>query len=150
MIGEHIMPHIGVSRTAVVSTVPHAPTKSPLISPIWAGQILHYTQILYPVFLLVLFAVGFVIHGVITAGNDPALPPPPNVTGPGGKPLPMRRPSKAKVPQKENVGTIKRLLFIWLVSGVIATFVGNAANIVVHALVKRDEGWWCGEATAVS
>jgi hypothetical protein len=139
-----------VSSNGVVNTVHAATIKSPLIPTIWAERIIHYTQFIYPIILLLVFVVGFAIHGVITAGNDPTSPPPPNVTGPGGKPLPTRRPSRTKVPQKENVNVVKRLLFIWIGFGLVATFIGNAINIVVHALVKRRDGWWCGEATAVS
>jgi ATP-binding cassette, subfamily B, vacuolar membrane transporter HMT1/ACLQ len=139
-----------VLSSGVASTAHIVSTKSPLIPLAWAERILHYTHFLYPIVLLLFFGVGFAIHGVISAGNGPTLPPPPNVTGPGGKPLPTRRPSKVKVPQKESVSTIKRLLFIWIGSGLIATFVGNAINIVVRVLVERKDGWWCGEATAVS
>ena len=43
---------------------------------------------------------------------------------------------------------LQKALFDWLTVAVIATLVGNAINIVVHALTNPP--WWCGEATAVS
>src|SRR5580700_4466203 len=101
------MPHTMVSSSGVASMVHIVTTKSPLIPLALAQRILRYTHFLYPIVLLAIFGVAFAIHGVISAGNGPTLPPPPNVTGPGGKPLPTRRPSKAKVPQKESVSTIK-------------------------------------------
>jgi hypothetical protein len=42
------------------------------------------------------------------------------------------------------------LLFLYLSIGLLATFVANAINIIVHALTASEDGWWCGEATAVS
>jgi len=72
--------------------------------------------------------------------------------GPGGKSLPTRQ---SKSVDKDKGGDVdfsnsRKLLFNWLSVIVCATFVASAADIVVHALVKREEGWWCGQAPVVS
>lgn len=70
--------------------------------------------------------------------------------GPGGKPLPRRK-SKEERDKKtqEDFGPGRKQVFLYLSAALLATFVAHGFNIVVHALVEQD-GWWCGEATAVS
>ena len=36
----------------------------------------------------------------------------------------------------------------WIFAGVLVTLVGNATNVILHALTKR--GWWCGKDYVVS
>jgi hypothetical protein len=115
--------------------------------------LLDLTHFNYPWILLVIFLTAFVTNSILSA--EPSTESiEPVVTGPGGKPLP--RSSKKAKEAKEKKKKLKdftpgrKLLFIWLSAGVITTFVANAVNIVVHALTKRENGWWCGEATAVS
>ncbi len=104
--------------------------------------------------LFVVFLVAFVANSVLTAepssdSKEPVL------TGPGGKPLPRSSARKSKE-EREKKKKLKdfspgrKLLFLYLSVGVLATFVGNGANIIIHALTETDNDWWCGEATAVS
>jgi hypothetical protein len=115
--------------------------------------LLDLTHFNYPWILLVIFLTAFVTNSILSAEpSSESIEP--VVTGPGGKPLP--RSSKKAKEAKEKKKKLKdfspgrKLVFIWLSAGVITTFVANAVNIVVHALTKRENGWWCGEATAVS
>ena len=115
--------------------------------------ILDITHFNYPWVLLLIFLVAFVANSILTteASSETIEPV---VTGPGGKPLP-RSAKKLKEAQEKkkklkDFSPGRKLLFVWLSAGVIVTFAANATNIVVHALTKRENGWWCGEATAVS
>ena len=108
----------------------------------------------FPWVLLLIFLIAFVANGVASAESS-AETVGPVVTGPGGKPLP--RSTKKREEEQERLrrkrldfSPLRKLLFYYLSAGVIVTFVANAANIVIHALTKREEGWWCGEPTAVS
>jgi hypothetical protein len=113
-------------------------------------DILHFN---YPWVLCLIFVVAFVANSVLTA--DPAADSgKPTVTGPGGKPLPRSPKRKAEEEERlrrkrQDFSPLRKLLFYWLAAGVIATFIANAANIVIHALKMREDGWWCGKATAV-
>ena len=106
----------------------------------------HYAWVLFVVFL-----VAFVANSVLSA-EPSSESKEPILTGPGGKPLPR----SARKTKEEREGTKlkdfshgRKVLFIYLSAGLLATFVANAANIVIHALTKSENGWWCGEATAV-
>ena len=114
--------------------------------------VLDVTHFNYPWILLFIFLTAFVANSILSA-QPSAETVESIVTGPGGKPLP--RSAKKLKEAKENVNLKdfspgRKLLFIWLSAGVIITLVANATNIVAHALTKRENGWWCGEATAVS
>lgn len=112
-------------------------------------NILHYTHFAYPLVLLVVFLVAFVAHSIVTSRARNSVSPRSNLTGPGGKPLPpTSRPLSNGPPRpaNEGFGKIRSLLFCWLSIGLIATFIGNAVNIIVHAIVERKDGWWCGQA----
>jgi hypothetical protein len=105
----------------------------------------------YPVLLLLVFLLSFVANSIITAAPSPS-PIESVVTGPGGKPLPQSAKKTREEEEKSKLRDFtpgRKLVFIWLSAGVIATFVGSGTNIVVHALTDREHGWWCGEATAV-
>ena len=108
----------------------------------------------FPWVLLLIFLVAFVTNSIASA-ESAAEATGPVVTGPGGKPLP--RSTKKREEEQERLrrkrldfSPIRKLVFYYLSTGVIVTFIANAVNIVIHALTKRDNGWWCGEATAVS
>lgn len=115
-----------------------------------ANAVIYYTQFAYPIVLLFLFIGAFAAHGIITANNESGPAAALMVTGPGGKPLPNTPPPRSRRPKKRGFNHMKRLVFIWISAGQIFTFIGNAINIMVHALTERESGWWCGEATAVS
>lgn len=115
------------------------------------STILDLTHFNYPWILLVVFLISFITHSILTA--EPSDQSGPMLTGPGGKPLPrsVRRTRQDKDKLKlQDFSPVRKLLFLWLSAGILVTFLGNAINIVVHALDKRENGWWCGEATAVS
>ncbi|KAL5347853.1 ATP-binding cassette-type vacuolar membrane transporter Hmt1 [Pseudogymnoascus australis] len=120
-------------------------------SPGTAYWILHYVQYSYPLVLLVVFLTAFVAHSIISSPSNQSVTSRSTLTGPGGKPLPptSRPPSNGPPePANDGFGKTRSLLFCWLAVGLIATFVGNIVNIVVHAVSERREGWWCGEAPA--
>lgn len=106
-----------------------------------------------PWVLLLIFLAAFVVHSIASAESSGEAAGP-VVTGPGGKPLP--RSTKKREEEQERLrrkrldfSPIRKLVFYYLSAGVIVSFLANATNIVIHALTKREEGWWCGEATAV-
>ncbi|KFZ14554.1 hypothetical protein V502_06026 [Pseudogymnoascus sp. VKM F-4520 (FW-2644)] len=120
-------------------------------SPGTAYWILHYVQYSYPLVLLVVFLTAFVAHSIISSPSNQSVTSRSNLLGPGGKPLPptSRPPSNGPPePANDGFGRTRSLLFCWLSVGLIATFVGNIVNIVVHAVSERRDGWWCGEAPA--
>lgn len=120
-----------------------------LIDNTAAAEALSRLQILYAPILLALFIALFIGYGIVTAGTDEALEKAKTkLTGPGGKPLPVRVTKKQKGPDVAYTPT-QRLLFIWLSLGMIVGFLGSAANVLVHALYLRKEGWWCGESAVV-
>lgn len=115
------------------------------------ATILDLAHFNYPWILLVVFLISFITHSILTAESSDESGP--MLTGPGGKPLPrsVRRTKQDKDRLKlQDFSPVRKLLLLWLSAGILATFLGNAINIVVHALDKRENGWWCGEATAVS
>jgi hypothetical protein len=121
-------------------------TVSTGISQDLANTVIKYTQFAYPIALLLLFIIVFAAHGIITANAESGPAAAPQVTGPGGKPLPNTPPPRSRRPKKVGFNYMKRLVFVWISTGLILTFIGSAINIVVHALTDRR---WCGEATAV-
>ena len=115
-----------------------------------AAHILHVTHYAYPIILLLAFLLVFTFHSVYTAADDTVNSSGPKKTGPGGKPLPptTRRSGKQTATETEtDFSRSQKLTFNWLLVGVIISFVGNAVNTILHALVKRP--WWCGKATVV-
>lgn len=120
-----------------------------LVDNVAAEMALAKIQIIYPAGLLALFITLFIAYGIVTAGTDEALEKAKTkLTGPGGKPLPVRI-SKKKTGPDFAYTPSQRLLFIWLSLGMIAGFLGSAANVLVHALYLRRGGWWCGESAVV-
>ncbi|KAF7909632.1 uncharacterized protein EAF01_003350 [Botrytis porri] len=114
------------------------------------ATVLNLTHFNYPWVLLVVFLISFITHSILTAESSDETGP--MLTGPGGKPLPRsaRRTKQDKDKLKlQDFTPVQKLLFLWLSAGILVTFLGNAINIVVHALDKRENGWWCGEATAI-
>ena len=114
--------------------------------------LLDLTHFNYPWVLLVVFLIALVANSILTA-EPTSTSVESTVTGPGGKPLPQstRKSKEEKEKRKlKDFSPVRKLLFLYLSAGLITSFVANAVNIVVHALTKRANGWWCGEATAVS
>jgi ABC-type transport system involved in Fe-S cluster assembly fused permease/ATPase subunit len=122
-----------------------APTSTP-------KRLLDVVHFHYPWVLLLIFMVAFVANSILTAEPSAAAFEP-NLTGPGGKPLPRSAKKSREEREKlklQDFSPVRKLVFLYLSAGVIITFVASAVNIIIHALTKRENGWWCGESTAVS
>lgn len=116
-----------------------------------AKQTLIYLHYGYPLALLTMFLVVFIGHSIRTAAPEKDVSNIGSIqTGPGGKPLPGYKALARKSKQIPEFGPGSRLTFCWLTIGVAFTFLVNAALICVHALVYREEMWWCGKSVAVS
>jgi ABC-type transport system involved in Fe-S cluster assembly fused permease/ATPase subunit len=117
------------------------------------GPVLNAVHFHYPWVLAVIFLASFVANSVLTA-EPTSNPLPPTITGPGGKPLPRSAAKYKEELQKwrkmKDFSRGRKTLFLYLHAGLLATFLASGANIVVHALAEKNQGWWCGEATAVS
>jgi ABC-type transport system involved in Fe-S cluster assembly fused permease/ATPase subunit len=123
------------------------------LAPTQSTGLLDLVHFHYPWILLLLFVAAFLANSVYSA-EPSAEAAGPVVTGPGGKPLPRstkkREEEEERLRRKrEDFSPLRKLVFYYLSAGLIITFVANAANIVVHALTKREDGWWCGEPTAI-
>ena len=117
-----------------------------------AQNILVYTHYSSPIILLAFFLLAFTAYSIVTASSDAVIHPSPDQTGPGGKPLPQKFAPSAKEKLEKNASDFsrgRRLLFEWLSVGTILTFVGNAVVVILHALLDREDNWWCGESVAV-
>lgn len=117
-----------------------------------AQRVLSYLQIAYPIILLILYLLAFTARSIVAAGKEEPVVQESEQLGPGGKPLPPR---KNNQPKKHSTHDLdfsrpRKLLFEWLSVGVILSLGANVAVIIVHALLERKEGWWCGEAPTVS
>jgi len=106
----------------------------------------NYAWFLGLVFLVAFIADSFLSAQPATKSQEPVL------LGPGGKPLPpsARKNKEERERNKlKDFGSGRQQVFNYLSVALLLTFVAHGFNIVVHALVA-EEGWWCGEATAVS
>ncbi len=118
-----------------------------------ALDILLYNHFAYPPVLLVVFLAAFTWQSIATASQDSTVATSDTQKGPGGKPLPKTKASSAKdhlKKQTSDFSPARKLLFNWLSVFLLITFLGNAINVLSHALIKRKEGWWCGQSVAVS
>ena len=117
-----------------------------------AQDIMIYTHYASPIILLVFFLVAFTAHSILTASKEDIIQAAPSQTGPGGKPLPRTSSPTAKAAREKkqlDFSPSRKLLFTWLSVGVVLTFLGNAATVIVHALLNRKDNWWCGQAVVV-
>lgn len=108
----------------------------------------NYAWVLFVVFLL-----AYIISSICSADSSDKSKQS-LLTGPGGKPLPESSARKSKEEREKRkklreFSPGRKLLFLYLSIVLLATFVGNGVNIVIHALTAEDP-WWCGEPTAVS
>ena len=117
-----------------------------------AAQLQHRLHFAYPVVLLLFFLVTFMSHSIIS--SDPAkTSTEAPVSGPGGKPLPRnkrRHSPEAPRPQARDFSPAAKAFFTWTTVAVSLTFLAHAALVLLHVLVARSEGWWCGQHAAVS
>jgi hypothetical protein len=108
----------------------------------------------YAWILFVIFLVAFVTNSVLTV-ESPSESNQPILLGPGGKPLPRSSARKSREEREKKLklkefSPGRKLLFFYLSGLLLATFLANGVNIIIHALTKSENGWWCGKATAVS
>ncbi|KAL9601810.1 MAG: hypothetical protein Q9219_002300 [cf. Caloplaca sp. 3 TL-2023] len=111
-------------------------------------DILNFLHFSSPIILLIFFLAAFTTHSIATASTEVPSRSPQEQTGPGGKPLPLSK-KKPRVKNTLDFSPARKLLFNWLSVGTSATFVGNAVVVILHALVDRQNNWWCGEAVAI-
>ncbi|KAF8854696.1 hypothetical protein BDZ45DRAFT_706449 [Acephala macrosclerotiorum] len=117
-----------------------------------AGTLLKLVHFNYAWVLFVVFLVAFVANSILTA-EPSSESKEPILTGPGGKPLPRSSARKSKEERErrkklKDFSPGRKLLFLYLSVGLLATLVGNGANIIIRSLTS-EEGWWCGKATAI-
>ncbi|KAI1375920.1 hypothetical protein F4677DRAFT_454778 [Hypoxylon crocopeplum] len=127
-----------------------------IISPVdsTAERVRDITQYLYPDLLLLAFIVIGATHSVYIAvrKEDVVIP---NVTGPGGKPLPVtkRRRSDDDAPEPNEFSPLTRRFFQYCMVLVTLTFFAAGGAIAARALIHRsadgEHGWWCGEPKTV-
>lgn len=126
----------------------------PWVSNPVAQRVLRYSQIAYPIVLVLLYLTAFTVRSVLTASKDEDALHEPEQLGPGGKPLPLRKNNQPKkqsnIPHGLDFSRPRKLLFEWLSVAVIFSLSANIVVVIVHALLARKERWWCGEAPTVS
>lgn len=117
------------------------------MDPHAALELLEYLRTCYPIFLLFLFAVAFVVNTMVTASrasNSQSVR-----MGPGGRPLPKRCRSTAPARKaKEFSPTVKRF-FNWFSVGVLLTYLMDATIYILHVMMARSEHWWRGQSAVV-
>ncbi|RDW94696.1 putative heavy metal tolerance protein [Coleophoma crateriformis] len=115
------------------------------------AEVLENTQFNYPWVILIIFLVAFTANSILSSeSNDGSVTP--TITGPGGKPLPrgaLKSKQEKEKRKLQDFSPIRKLVFIWLSALLLGTFIASGTNVVAHAIAERDEGWWCGEATAI-
>lgn len=122
----------------------------PWVSNPVAQDILTYVQIAYPIVLICIYIITFTIRSITTARNDDHENLEPEQLGPGGKPLPQKSKKKEPaIPNDFDFSRPRKLLFEWLSLGVLGSIGGNIAVVIVHAIVGREEHWWCGQSPTV-
>ncbi|KAL8651054.1 MAG: hypothetical protein Q9226_004875 [Calogaya cf. arnoldii] len=121
----------------------------PAVSNKTAQSILIYVHFASPIILVVFFLVAFTAHSIATASVDTTVKDPQDQTGPGGKPLPSNSRKTSQESNSLDFSPARKLLFNWLSVASITTFLANAAVVIAHALVDREEHWWCGESVAI-
>lgn len=116
-----------------------------------AQDLLLYIHFASPPLLLALFLVAFTVHSIATASKDTTVAAATDQTGPGGKPLPKHTGPSARSKRTAitDFSRARKLLFDLLSVGLILTFLGNAAVVILHALIDRKDNWWCGQSVAV-
>jgi len=124
-----------------------------LLAMATSRQILTVAKEAYPAVVLGVFLIGFIAYGVVTAPDDSDKVKVHPMRGPGGRPLPARRKSANQVKEAARVKDFSpsaKLIFRILTLGVLVTFVGNAASIILQTIIYRRQEWWPGQAAIVS
>lgn len=154
--GVRVSPIHSSFLTSMPSPSPTSSTSTmasrPWVSDRVAQNILVYLHYVSPIILLAFFLIAFTTHSILTASKVDGQPTSSDQTGPGGKPLPRNTSPSAKAGKKNaslDFSPSRKLLFNWLSAGTILTFLGNAATVIVHALLDRKDNWWCGQSVVV-
>lgn len=116
--------------------------------------------------LIVTFATALTTWGIATSKSSKPTPPPVNgiysnnahlkqqqnfFDGALFKRIAARFPGgihQQKDADMKRMGVSRKATMNWLLIAVMFTFVGNSANAIMHALIKR--GWWCGQDYVIS
>lgn len=115
-------------------------------------DVLGYTQTLYPLLIVVVFAISFVANSVFSARKIATITSNSIVgTGPGGRPLPKRMRSAAVVTTDviSDFSPRTKAAFKWLSAGVLLTFVADAALNIIRVIIYRRDHWWSGQSAVV-
>ncbi|KAF2458442.1 heavy metal tolerance protein [Lineolata rhizophorae] len=102
----------------------------------------------YPIVLLFFFLAAFTARSILVSNRNANRPNQKLQLGPGGKPLPKLDPTRNHRTRKEKPDDLPRsqkVVFILLSALAAASFLANAANVIIHALWRRDQEWWCGQ-----
>lgn len=117
-------------------------------------QILVYLHYAYPILLLAFFLFAIAVRSVRAASLDSSSSSDSTSCprfGPGGKPLPKRKPAGPAARLRSlQISRPRRLLFEWLIAAATLTFIANAVIVVFHVICERREKWWCGQSVVVS
>lgn len=116
-----------------------------------AQRILSVVHVAHPLVLLAFFLLTFTLRSILISDNSKSSETPSQEqVGPGGKPLPRKKPPKEDDEHAYlDFSRPRKLLFQWLSLAVALTSLGNAVTVIVHALVERDQQWWCGQTVVV-
>lgn len=123
----------------------------PLSLP-YSYKVLNAVRGCYPVIIFVLFLVAFIAFGVINSPRNDGTVTIQSMTGPGGRPLPVRRKSNNQI--KEAVETrdfskTSKNIFAVLTGCILITYALNCASLTIQAITFRDEQWWPGQSAVV-
>jgi hypothetical protein len=124
-----------------------------------ADRILHYTQYLYALVLLVAFITCAAWYSVYNAKKDHDVAQS-QVKGPGGKPLPVTKSQKREDGERKigpRFNKTAKIIFRCIAAGVFLSYIASGLSIFIHAFWHEDsykwsrEGLpWAGEWTVVS
>ncbi len=117
------------------------------------AQILVYLHYAYPILLLSFFLFAIAVRSIRAASIDSDSDSSPSGPrfGPGGKPLPKRKPAGPAARLRSlQISRPRRLLFEWLIAAATLTFIANAVIVVFHVIYERRDKWWCGQSVVVS
>lgn len=115
-------------------------------------RLLNYSKGLYPAIILVVFLVCFVAFSVINSPDNGDKVTIQSMRGPGGRPLPTRRKSNNQIKDAVSVKDFSpraKVVFAFLTSTIILTFVVNGAATLIEILTYKDDHWWPGQSAIV-
>lgn len=143
--------------TTLINMLEVAETKTP--------PALKYTRYYYPLILFLFFVISLTAWGIATSQASAPKPPPVEAVLNGDIDAVKRRRRRelaekntwfkrfaarfpggvtaAREADEKRLSPLRKAIFNWLLVGVMITLLGNAVNVIMHALAKR--GWWCGK-----